>query len=99
MTPPSFQRISKALADDQRSRLLERIAVRGEVCCSELVQWSRVSQATVSHHLKELVAAELVDRRKDGQFAYFSFRAETMQAYVDELCKRLQLTAGVGGRP
>jgi ArsR family transcriptional regulator len=99
--PAIFQRIAKALADDQRFRLLESIAAAapGERCCSELVEGCDVSQATVSHHLKELVAAELLDRRKDGQFAYFRFRAEVMQAYLDELSRRLRLSITVGGRP
>lgn len=101
LTTRSFQRIAKALADDQRCRLLERIAAGDECCCSELVERSGVSQATVSHHLKELVAAELVDRRKDGQFAYFRFRSEVMAAYLDELKRRLHLVPAhaAGGRP
>jgi DNA-binding transcriptional ArsR family regulator len=90
-------RIAKALADTQRCRILERIAAaHDEMCCSDLVSCFPVSQATVSHHLKELVAAELVDRRKDGQFAYFRFREDVMLAYLDELKRRLHLGAAVG---
>jgi ArsR family transcriptional regulator len=101
VTPATFQRIAKALADDQRFRLLETIAAAapGERCCSELVECCEVSQATVSHHLKELLAAELLDRRKDGQYAYFRFRAEAMQGYLDELQRRLRLSMPVGSRP
>ena len=88
----AFLRVAKAMADTQRCRILERIAAApDELCCSDLVSCFPVSQATVSHHLKELVAAELVDRRKDGQFAYFRFRGDVMQAYLDELRRRLRL--------
>src|SRR4051794_9052068 len=90
----AYLRVAKALADTQRCRILERIAAASdELCCSELVSCFPVSQATVSHHLKELVTAELVDRRKDGQHAYFRFRADVMQAYLDELKRRLHLGA------
>jgi DNA-binding transcriptional ArsR family regulator len=101
LSPHAYQRVAKALADTQRCRILERIAAaQDEMCCSDLVSCFPVSQATVSHHLKELVAAELVDRRKDGQFAYFRFRSDVMQAYLDELKRRLHLGAPalIGGR-
>ncbi len=101
MQPTQFFRIAKALSDEQRFRLLESIAAAapGELGCSELVQAAGgVSQATVSHHLKELVAADLVERRKDKQFAYFRFRGEIMQAYGEELGRRLRATTLVGGR-
>jgi DNA-binding transcriptional ArsR family regulator len=94
----SFERIAKALADTQRCRILERVAASEELCCSELVDCFGVSQATVSHHLKELVAAELVDRRKDGQYAYFRFRQDMMKAYMDELKRRLRLGSAVEAR-
>ena len=93
----AYLRVAKALADTQRTRILERIAAASdELCCSDLVSCFPVSQATISHHLKELVAAELVDRRKDGQFANFRFRGDIMQAYLDELKRRLHLGAAVG---
>jgi ArsR family transcriptional regulator len=53
-----------------------------------------VSQATISHHLKELATAGLLERRKDGQFAYYSFKREVMAAYLDELSTRMLLPAG-----
>ena len=95
----AFFRVAKALADTQRGRILERIAAAPELCCSDLVSCFPVSQATVSHHLKELVAAELVDRRKDGQFAYFRFRADIMNAYFDELRRRLRMGAASAAAP
>lgn len=101
MPPASFHRISKALADELRFRLLEQIAGAspGELCCKELVELAGVTQATVSHHLKELVAAELIERRKDGQYAYFRLRAEVLQGYLEELARRTRSTSAVGGAP
>jgi ArsR family transcriptional regulator len=82
-------RIAKALADPQRLEILEMAARAGEIPCTVLFGHCPVSQATVSHHLKELVAAGLLVRRKSGQYAWYSFRAERMQAYSDAIQRRL----------
>ncbi len=93
-----FNRIAKALADPQRREILERTAAAsaGEMCCSEILAECPVSQATISHHLKELATAGLLERRKRGQFAYFHFRPEIMNAYLEELSRRLRLGARTG---
>ncbi len=86
-----FARISKALADPQRCDLLQSLAHAGELCCSMCVSKFSISQATISHHLKELTQASLVERRKEGQFAYYRFRADVMAAYTAELRRRMGL--------
>jgi ArsR family transcriptional regulator len=91
MSPIDPCRVAKALADPQRCEILERVASAGELCCSDLMRGLEVSQATISHHLKELSTAGLLERRKDGQFAYFRFVPETMQGYLDSLQRRLGL--------
>jgi ArsR family transcriptional regulator len=90
-SPPTadFLRVAKALADPQRQELLEKIARAGEVSCSALTGMCPVSQATVSHHLKELVNAGLVERRKEGQYGYYRFVPQRLSAYTEELSRRL----------
>ena len=92
LSSSAFDRIARALADPQRCSILERAATGGELCCSSMAERAKVTQATISHHLKELAGAELLERRKQGQFAYYKFRSETMEAYVGELERRLKLT-------
>lgn len=87
----TFARIAKALADPQRCGILQRMASAGELCCSDIVAECAVSQATISHHLKELTTAGLLDRRKEGQFAYYKFQTRLMRAYVKELNQRMGL--------
>jgi ArsR family transcriptional regulator len=82
-------RIAKALADPQRLEILQRVAKTGNLTCSEVTSKCPIGQATVSHHLRELVNAGLVARRKEGQYAYFTFEAEVFEAYLQELQKRL----------
>ncbi|MBA3685103.1 MAG: helix-turn-helix transcriptional regulator [Planctomycetes bacterium] len=87
------ERIAKALADGQRLQILQRIAEHGEICCGEVCEGFDIAQATVSHHLKELLAADLVERRKQGQHAYFRFRPETLRGYLEQLQQRLGVSA------
>ena len=61
----------KVLADPARVRLLSLIASRPETCVCELVDPSGLSQPTVSHHLKVLHDAGLVERRKEGTWVYY----------------------------
>ena len=62
-----------ALADPARLRLLSLIAAgpEGEVCACELVEPLGKSQPTVSHHLKVLYEAGLVDREKRGSWVWY----------------------------
>ncbi len=71
MTYEQFHQVAKALADPQRFAILERIArERGELACKALVQEFPISQATISHHLKELSEAGLIDCRRKAQCAF-----------------------------
>ena len=89
----TFDRIAKALADPQRCAVLQRTANAGELCCSAIVAECEVSQATISHHLKELATAGLLERRKEGQYAYYEFQPAVMAAYITELQARMKLGA------
>src|SRR2546427_12421537 len=55
MDPNRFQRIAKALADPRRFEIFEVMAASAdELACGRIVERFPVTQATVSHHLKEL---------------------------------------------
>jgi ArsR family transcriptional regulator len=60
----------KALADSVRMRILA-ICAHGECSVSELTHVLALSQPRVSQHLKQLCAAGLLERFRDGQFAYY----------------------------
>jgi ArsR family transcriptional regulator len=76
LSEQEFTRVAKALADPQRCEILQRMAATGELCCSAIVADCGVTQATISHHLKELHVAGLIERRKHG-------RAEAPDARAD----------------
>ncbi|MFL5577527.1 MAG: ArsR/SmtB family transcription factor, partial [Gemmatimonadaceae bacterium] len=92
MTAKEFQRVAKALSDPRRFEILERIAAAGsELACQRLCDCFPVSQATVSHHLKALAGAGLVESRREGQFMFYRTRPEVLRAYLAELRRRLPL--------
>jgi ArsR family transcriptional regulator, arsenate/arsenite/antimonite-responsive transcriptional repressor len=84
-----FQRIAKALADPRRFEILEHIAQQAEVGCQRLCGCFPVRQATISHHLKELASAGLVESRRDGQFVYYRTRPTVLDQYMAELRRRM----------
>ena len=68
-----LERLFKALADRQRLRILNILLRAGgeAVCVCEFQPALGISQPTVSHHLKQLTDAGVLEREKRGSFAYF----------------------------
>ena len=85
MDQQQVMRITKALADPTRFRILQAIAAAGESCCSELASRFPVTQATCSQHLKVLTDAGLLTMRREGQFNYYCFVRDTLEAYRSTL--------------
>lgn len=89
LTSRQFELIAKALADPRRMALLETIAGERPCPCARLRDQFPVSKATISHHIKELVRAGLVDARKAGQYLQCEVRREVLRAYTAELMRRV----------
>ena len=70
----------KALADPVRLRLMSLVASHagGEACVCDLNDAFDLSQPTISHHLKVLHDAGLLDREKRGVWVYYRVRAEAL---------------------
>jgi ArsR family transcriptional regulator len=67
----------RALGDPARVRILNLLAGSAEpVCVCNLVEPVGLSQPTVSHHLKKLVDAGLLQREQRGKWAYYSVDPE-----------------------
>ena len=96
MDQAQFARVAKALADPRRFELLEMIAAEDEVACKRMVERFPVAQATISHHLKELATAGLIQARHEGQARHYRLCAGVLERYRDALAHRLGLDAPVG---
>lgn len=78
--------ISRALSDPRRFEILKHIASSPQcAACSTLRDTFPVTPATLSHHLKELEAARLIDTERRGKFVDVIFRRNTWDAYLAAL--------------
>jgi ArsR family transcriptional regulator len=69
----------RALGDPARVRILNLLATTDEpVCVCNLTEPLELSQPTVSHHMKKLTDAGLLEREQRGKWAYFSLKPEAM---------------------
>jgi ArsR family transcriptional regulator len=82
MDRAQIERISKALGDQTRLLIFEAIASRKQMNCGEIVSLHGVTPATVSHHLKTLADAGLIESRREGQFVYNKAIPKTMTQYT-----------------
>src|SRR5262250_2280449 len=87
MDKKQIERISKALADQTRLRIFAAISARCDMTCGELVSLRSVTPATISHHLKILLDAGLIECRKDGQFVHSRVVPETIAEYSAALAR------------
>ena len=79
-------RVFKALGDPARVKILNLLATQGEpTCACEFEPALGLTQATVSHHLKKLTDAGLLDREQRGKWAYFSINTEALAGVSDLL--------------
>lgn len=69
-----LETVLKALADRHRLRIVNLLLQAGgePVCVCEVQPLLGLSQGTVSHHLKQLLDAGLVERETRGTYSYFS---------------------------
>ena len=75
----------RALADPTRVLLLNRLAQCEEACVCDLTAASELSQPTVSHHLRILREAGLVEAERRGTWSWYRLVPEALAALRDVL--------------
>jgi ArsR family transcriptional regulator, arsenate/arsenite/antimonite-responsive transcriptional repressor len=99
MDRQKIERISKALADRTRLRILEAISSCDHMNCAEIVSMRGVTPATVSHHLRILQDAGLIACERQGQFVHSKALPQALEDYRQELSGLARLKKKKAKRP
>jgi ArsR family transcriptional regulator len=80
-------RVFKAIADPVRLRLLSLIASHadGEACVCDLTDAFDLTGPTISHHLKVLREAGIIDGERRGTWIYYRVRSDTLRTLSEVL--------------
>ena len=79
------ERISKALGDPYRLKIMEMAKCQAEnnwLKCSCIGENIELAQSTISHHISQLVDADLLLTEKDGRNVRYRINKEVMDAYI-----------------
>ena len=81
-----FEKISRALSDVSRISILQKFKTRkGSIYCSEVIEMLDLTQPAISHHLKQLVDADLLISEKEGRIIKYSLNQKVLSDYIDSL--------------
>jgi ArsR family transcriptional regulator len=83
----SMLAISRALSDPRRVKVLRKIATCAGTACMDLRESLAINPATLSHHIKQLESAGLIETARDGKFVRATLRRKTWKTYLGHLKK------------
>ncbi len=86
LTEEQFLLIAKALADRRRYEILKHLGKRRDaLSCGAVRDCLAISPATLSHHMRELELAGLVEVVREGKFASYLLRRNVLEAFLKRL--------------
>ena len=85
LSEAQFHAICRALADPRRFAILQQVAAEDGMACSALREHDIISPATISHHMKELNEAGLIDIKRKGRSSSLFLCRPVFAAYVKRL--------------
>jgi ArsR family transcriptional regulator len=78
--------VFRALSDTNRLYIIDLLfssGEEGEMCASDIKKDMKISQPTLSYHMKLLCSCGIVSRRKDGKWVYYSLQRQRLQRIAD----------------
>ena len=83
LTIKNIEKISKALGDNNRLKILMHISKMGGCGqCSEIMEVISLAQPSVSHHMRILMEAGLVEQEKEGRNHKYTLKTEILKDYL-----------------
>jgi ArsR family transcriptional regulator, arsenate/arsenite/antimonite-responsive transcriptional repressor len=88
MSKRQFDRIARALAEPRRVEILKEVGTwKKPQACNTLLEMQHISAPTLSHHIKELETAGLLQVIKDGKFSNLCLNREMLREYAELLAQ------------
>jgi len=87
LSDDQMQAIARAVADPRRFAILQQISRQDATACGSLEEQKVLSPATISHHIKELADAGLIDVQREGRCASLTLQRDIWNAYLAQLAK------------
>ncbi len=88
MNLKQVEKISKALSDSNRLKIIKAIQTDGgKLECTAISSFLNLAQPSISHHIKKLVDAEVIEAHKEGRFYFYSLNQERLDGYLKALKK------------
>jgi ArsR family transcriptional regulator, arsenate/arsenite/antimonite-responsive transcriptional repressor len=93
----SFNRLLNAIADPTRRRILQSLKLRGAcsigkntgLCACDIEERIHLSQPTISHHMRILQKAGLVDAKKEGHWRWYQRNERAIKQFAKTLREAL----------
>ncbi|HET8735806.1 MAG TPA: metalloregulator ArsR/SmtB family transcription factor [Pricia sp.] len=80
------EKISKALGDSNRLKIFKAVqSHKGKLECKTIVSSLNLAQPSISHHIKKLVEAELIEPHKEGRFYFYTLNHKVFDNYLSTL--------------
>ena len=77
-------KILKAISDPKRLRIVDMLSC-GELCGCEILEAFHITQPTLSHDMRVLIEAGIVNDRREGKNIFYSLNEEHLAAFKDTL--------------
>lgn len=83
LTTKQIEKISKALGDANRLKILQHISKNGGCGqCADIQEESNLAQPSISHHIKVLVEAGLIEQEKEGRNHKYNLNEKLLKEYT-----------------
>ena len=86
LTTKQIEKISKALGDSHRLKILQHISQKGGCGqCADIQEESSLAQPSISHHIKVLVEADLIEAEKEGRNHKYNLNEALLKEYAQTI--------------